>query len=338
VQQCTAMADLQLSLMMGANPRSLPVLDGIVKPEGIDLVCTKGHPSEIFWRQLKFAEFDVSEMSMSSYLMALAGGNRDWVGIPVFSARRFFHVGIWIRNDRGIERPEDLKGKRVGVPEYQQTAALWTRGALEHEWGVKAQDIGEWFMERTEAVSHGGATGFKPPAGVKLTHMSADTNIGEMLLKGELDATILYIVDNNLVDRSKARLEDSPKMRLLFPDQVGEAHRYYQKTKIWPINHAMVVRRSIAEKHPWVVLNIFNAFQRAKELYLKELRELAAGHLEVGLLPPESRKALSEDPYPYGVKANRLVLETIAQYSHEQRLTPRQIPLEEVFAEPTLDL
>jgi 4,5-dihydroxyphthalate decarboxylase len=324
--------------MMGANPRSLPVLDGIVKPEGIDLVCTKGHPSEIFWRQLKFAEFDLSEMSMSSYLMYLAGGNRDWVGIPVFSQRRFFHTGIWIRNDRGIERPEDLKGKRVGVPEYQQTAALWTRGALQHEWGVTAQDIGEWFMERTEAVSHGGATGFQPPSGVKLTHMSADTNIGEMLLEGELDATILYIVDNNLVDRSKARLEDSPKMRLLFPNQVAEGHRYFQKTGIYPINHAMVVRRSIVEKHPWVVLNIYNAFTRAKEMYLKELRDLAGGHLETGLLPVEARKAIAQDPYPYGVKANRMVLETIAQYSHEQGLTPRNIKLEEVFAEPTLDL
>src|SRR5438067_7964152 len=113
------MADLQLSLVMGANARSLPVLDGSIQPEGIELTCTTAHPSEIFWRQLKFAEFDVSEMSMSSLLMAMAGGNRDWVGLPIFTSRRFFHTWAWVRSSAGIERPEDMKGKRVGVPEYQ---------------------------------------------------------------------------------------------------------------------------------------------------------------------------------------------------------------------------
>src|SRR5690242_10841568 len=142
------MADLQLSLVMGSNPRSEPVLSGAVKPEGIELTTTRMHPSEIFWRQLSFAEFDVSEMSMSSYLMAVAGGNRDWVGLPVFTSRKFFHTWAWVRTAAGIERPEDLKGKRVGVPEYQQTAALWSRGALKHEWGVDPMDV-EWYMERT---------------------------------------------------------------------------------------------------------------------------------------------------------------------------------------------
>ncbi len=331
------MADLQLSIVMGSNPRSLPVLNGSVKADGIELTSTVLHPSEIFWRQLHFAEFDVSEMSMSSLLMAIASGNRDWVGIPVFTSRRFFHTGIWVRRDAGITRPEDLRGKRVGVPEYQQTAALWGRGVLQHEFGVSPTEM-EWWMERTEDRSHGGATGFQPPAGVKLNRIPAEDSIGKMLLDGRLDATLLYLAENNLVDRSTARLEDHPEVQLLFPDPAAEGRRYFAKTGLYPINHGMVVRRSIAEKHPWVVLNLLNAFRKAKEGYLARLRDLAEPHLATGLLSPEAGAKLTTDPFPYGVQSNKLVLETIASYSHEQGLTPRTLPMEEIFAASTLGL
>src|ERR1700704_3212732 len=126
---------LQLSLAISSNPRSWPILDGTVKPDGIDLVPTILHPSEMFWRQLRFADFDVSEMSFSSLMMAVAGGDTRWVGIPVFTTRRMFQVGTLVRKDRGIDKPSDLVGKKLGVPEYQQTAALWTRGFLQHEYG-----------------------------------------------------------------------------------------------------------------------------------------------------------------------------------------------------------
>ena len=125
---------LQLSLAMADNPRSWPIFDGTVKPDGIDLICTPIHASELFWRQLRFGDFDVSEMSMSSLMMAVASGDDRWVGIPIFTTRRMFHVGILVRKDRGIDKPADLKGKKMGVPEYQQTAALWTRGYLQHEY------------------------------------------------------------------------------------------------------------------------------------------------------------------------------------------------------------
>ncbi len=331
------MADLQLSLVMGPNPRSTPVLDGHVKPEGIEFTSTRMHPSEIFWRQLSFAEFDVSEMSMSSLLMAIAGGNRDWVGLPIFTSRHFFHTWAWVRTSAGIERPEDLKGKRVGVPEYQQTAALWSRGALKHEWGVEPEDL-DWYMERPPERSHGGATGFKPPAGVRFQYIPENKNIGSMLADGELDATLLYVASANLVDRSRLRLEGDPRFRLLFPDPQAEGRRYFAKTGLFPINHGMVVRRSIVEKHPWVVLNIFNAFQQAKEQSLRAARELAEPFLTLGWLPPEAARGLAQDPYPYGVRSNQKVLETIAQYSHEQGLTPRVMDLGEVFAPATMDL
>jgi 4,5-dihydroxyphthalate decarboxylase len=322
---------------MGANDRSQPVLDGTVKPEGIDLTCTTAHPSEIFWRQLHFREFDVSEMSLSSLLMAVANGNRDWVGLPIFTSRRFFHTWAWVRADSGIIQPQDLKGKRVGVPEYQQTAALWSRGVLKDEFGVEPEDL-DWWMERTEERSHGGATGFQPPAGIRFNRIPANESIGTLLMDGKLDATLLYLNDNNLVDRSRVRLEGNPEFRLLFPDPIDEGRRYFQKTGIYPINHGMVVRRSIYEQHPWVPLNLFNAFREAKDQAARRMRDLVSTHIELGLLPPDARKALSFDPYPYGVKSNQKVLETMAQYSFNQGLTPRVMPMDEIFAPSTLDL
>jgi 4,5-dihydroxyphthalate decarboxylase len=331
------MGALQLSLIMGANDRSRPVLDGSIEPDGIDLICTTAHPSEIFWRQLHFKEFDVSEMSLSSLLMALAHGNRDWIGVPIFTSRRFFHTGAWVRTASGIDTPQDLRGKRVGVPEYQQTAALWSRGVLKHEFGVEPEDL-EWWMERTEERSHGGATGFQPPAGIRFNRIPADQSIGTMLVEGKLDATLLYLAGNNLVDRSRVDLEGNPAFRLLFPDPTGEGQRYYRNTGIFPINHGMVVRRSIYEQHPWVALNLFNAFRQAKENVAARTRELLSTHLELGLLGPDARQALSVDPYPYGVRSNQKVLETVAQYSYEQGLTPRVMQMDEIFAPSTLDL
>jgi 4,5-dihydroxyphthalate decarboxylase len=331
------MASLQLSLIMGANDRSRPVLDGTVKPDGIDLVCTTAHPSEIFWRQLHFQEFDVSEMSLSSLLMAMASGNRDWIALPIFTSRRFFHTGAWVRADSGIDKPQDLKGKRVGVPEYQQTAALWSRGVLKHEFGVEPQDL-EWWMERTEERSHGGATGFQPPAGIRFNRIPGNESIGTKLVEGTLDATLLYLTDNNLVDRSRITLEGDSRFRLLFSNPAAEGQRYFEKTGIFPINHGMVVRRSLYEQHPWVALNIFNAFRQAKDKAAARMRDMASTHVELGLLGPDARKALAIDPYPYGVKSNQKVLETVAQYSYEQGLTPRLMQMDEVFAPSTLDL
>ena len=158
---------LQLSISFAPNPRTWPIIDGTVKVDGVDLVITVSHPSEIFWRQLKFGDFDISEMSMSSLMMAISHGDQRFVGLPVFTTHRFFHTSVLVRRDAGIGTPADLKGKRVAVPEYQQTAALWTRGALQHEWGVAAQDM-EWWMERPPSHSHAGATGFSPPPGVTI--------------------------------------------------------------------------------------------------------------------------------------------------------------------------
>jgi 4,5-dihydroxyphthalate decarboxylase len=331
------MSKLQLSMAMGSNERSRPVIDGRIQPDGIDLMSSALHGSEIFWRQLHFQDFDISEMSLSSLLIATAQGNRDWVGVPVFTSRQFFHTGIWVRTESGIRQPADLKGKRVGVPEYQQTAALWARGVLKHEFGVDATDI-EWFMERTPERSHGGATGFQPPAGVKLNRIPAEKNIGAMMMSGELDATLLYLTDPNLVDRSRVVFEGNPHVQHLFADRTAEGKRYFRKTGIFPINHGMVVRRSVYERNPWVALNIFNAFRQAKEQVAAQTRALVSTHSQLGLVPDGTAEGLQQDAYPYGVKTNQMVLDTVCQYSHEQGLTPRVLGLDEIFAPSTLDL
>lgn len=331
------MANLQLSMIVSNNDRTRPVIDDLVKPDGIDLAISVAHPSEMFWRQLHFSEFDVSEMSISSFLIITAQGDDRWVMLPIFTSRQFFHTGILVRSDAGINQPADLKGKRVGVPEYQQTAALWGRAVLQHEFGVTAQDM-DWYMERTEERSHGGATGFQPPAGVRFQHIPAEKTLATMLLAGEIDASLLYIADRNLVDRSGVELEGNPKVRTLFPDPVAEGARYYKKTGIFPINHGMVVRRSLLKQHPWIGINIFKAFAAAKDMVEARTRELADPYIRLGLLPQDARSALNADPFPYGVKSNRKLLETLAENSHEQGLTPRVVKLDEVFAPATMDL
>ena len=327
---------LRLSIGMASNPRTWPVLDGHVTADGIDLVPSVVHPSELFWRQLRFADFDVSEMSFSSLMMARANGDERWVGLPIFTTRRFFHTEILVRRDSGIEKPSDLKGRRVGVPEYQQTAALWSRGILQHEFGVTPKDM-EFWMERLPSHSHRGAMGFTSPPGVTIHQIPLEKNIGMMMLSGELDATLFYLVNPNMIDRSTADLWHHPDIKPIFPDALAEGIRYYRKTGIYPINHGMVIKREIAEQHPWTVLNLFKAFQRANHVADEQRLEHASYHFGAGLISREANEALAKPVVIHGIKANRHVLETAAQYSFEQGLTPRLTKLEEVFAANAMD-
>jgi 4,5-dihydroxyphthalate decarboxylase len=341
------MANIDLSFAIGSNPRSRPIISGRVQAQGIDLHCSTIHASELFWRQLTYQEFELSEMSMSSLLIAISRGIDTFVGIPIFTTRNFFHTGVLVREDRGIEKPSDLAGKRVGVPEYQQTAALWSRGILQHEYGVDPRDL-HWFMERPPQKSHGGATGFQPPEGVTLEYIPSDTDMGEMLATGELDAALHYLAGtNNLVDRSSRTFGPGSGVRPLFDARV-ESARYFGKTGIYPVNHCVAIRRDVLEAHPWIPLNLYSAFLEAKRVAAAESlgggvssSVSAAGldpFLDTGTVGPEVKDALAVDLFPYGVQDNRELLETILLYSYEQGLSARKLALEDVFYAPTLEL
>ncbi len=331
------MPKLQLSAGLPSNPRTWPILDGSVEIDGVDLIPSIVFPSELFWRQLRFGDFDISEMSFSSLIKTISQGDDRWVGLPIFMTRRFFHTEMISRTDRGIETPADLKGKRVGVPEYQQTAALWTRGALQHEFGVAPRDMQFW-MERVPDHSHAGATDFIPPESVIINQIPLEKNIGSMMVAGELDAAVYYIWGkDNLIDRSQINLLARDDMKSIFPDMHAEGVRYFRKTGIYPINHAMVIKRSLVEKHPWLPLNILKLFEKANNLADTRRIQSVDYYYKAGLIDQSSMDGLRKPLVEYGVSANRNTLETAAKYSFEQGLTKRLVSLDEVFAPSTMD-
>jgi 4,5-dihydroxyphthalate decarboxylase len=336
---------IPLSLAITSNPRTWPILDGTVKVDGVDLVPTVMYPSEMFWRQLKFKEFDLSEMSLSSLMLTTGQGNDDWVGIPIFTTRKFFHTDIFVRKDAGINTPADLKGKRAGVPEYQQTAALWIRAALQHDFGVHPSEMEHW-MERLPTQSHaggttGGATALNPPPGITIKQIPIEKSIGSMMVAGEIDVVSHYYDhrrEPKTLERSTVDLRNHPDVKMLFPDPVAEGIRFYRKHGIFPINHGMAIRRELAEKYPWIPLNLVKAFNKANEIANRQRMEHLQYYTWAGLLPQDTAKALREPLIQHGVKANRKTLEATTAYSHEQGLTPRLIKLDEIFAPSTLDV
>lgn len=337
------MKRVQLSLITATNERVAALLDGTVRVEGVDLVCTNSHPSETFWRQLKFGEFEASEMSLSSLLIAKSRGH-DMVAIPVFATRRFMHCQLHYHKDSGVRAPGDLSGKRLGVGEYQQTASLWMRGTLEHDFGVSQYDV-DWYMERTEELSHGGATGFEPPEGIRFHRIPKDKSLASMLVSNEIDAASLlgsFGGEKNVIDRSttiRAREGDWSKVKPLFPDLMEEGKRFFGAHGFVPANHCYVIRGDVYRKNPWIAFNLFSAFTKAKDHWYRQLPGRLPSDLFFGpQYLAQTRSILGDDPFPYGIKANKGMLQTLIDYSFEQKLTPRKLTIEEIFAPATLDL
>ena len=337
------MPKLTLSFISAFNERVEPLMNGTIEADGIELIPTYSHPSETFWRQLKFQEFEVAEMSMSSYLIARSRGV-DMIAIPVFPSRRFFHAELSYHADSGVKQPGDLVGKRIGVGEYQQTAALWARGVLDHDFGVSQYKV-DWYMERTEELSHGGATGFTPPPGISFNRIPPDKSLATMLVNHELDAAPIaghLTRAVNVIDRStriRGGEGDWSKVKPLFLDPMAEAKRFFTKYGFVPVNHTYIVRGDVYRAHPWVAVNLYAAFVKAKAYAREKLLERIPEALFFG---PEyltmTQQILGDDPFPYGVKANAAMLDTIIGYSNEQGLTPRKMKVDELFAEETLDL
>jgi 4,5-dihydroxyphthalate decarboxylase len=337
------MAKLKLSFVSAFNERVDPLMKGAVQPEGIELIPTYSHPSETFWRQLKFGEFEVGEMSMSSYLIARERGV-DMIALPVFPSRRLFHTELSYHIDSGIAKPEDLAGKRIGIGEYQQTAALWQRGILEHDFGVSQYKV-HWYMERTEELSHGGATGFIPPPGISFQRIPPDKSMASMLVTHELDAAAInspWRNTANFIGRSH-RISgaggDWSKVNPLFADRIAEGKRFFENWGFLPVNHAYTIRGDVYRKYPWAAFNLYAAFVKAKAAFNARLLDGIPSGLFFGKeYLAMTRQIFGEDPYPYGLKANRKMLQTLVDFSHEQGLTKGKAKIEELFAESTRDL
>lgn len=336
------MAKLTLSFISAYNERVEPLMNGTVRAEGIELIPTYSHPAETFWRQLKFGEFEVAEMSMSSYLIARSQG-ADMIALPVFPSRRLFQTEISCHADSGITRPEDLAGKKLGVAEYQQTAALWIRGILEHDFGVSQYKI-HWYMERSEEMSHGGATGFKPPAGISFNRIAPNKSLLSTLFDNELDAAHVaspFALQANTLDRS-SRITgngDWSKIRPLFPDRMAEGARFYQQHGFLPVNHTYIIRGDIYRKYPWAAFNLYSAFVKAKQNFNARLADSIPSALFFGKeYLAMTQEIFGNDPYPYGVKNNRAMLDTLINFSHEQGLIVKKPGVEDLFARSTLEL
>jgi 4,5-dihydroxyphthalate decarboxylase len=336
------MSRLTLGFISAFNERVEPLMNGTVKAEGIELIPTYSHPAETFWRQLKFGEFEVAEMSMSSYLIAKSQG-ADMIALPVFPSRRLFQTELSYHADSGITKPKDLAGKKLGVAEYQQTAALWIRGILEHDFGVSQYKI-HWYMERSEEMSHGGATGFKPPPGISFNRIAPNKSLASTLLDNELDVAHIaspFVLQANALDRSSriGGKGDWSNIRPLFPDRMAEGSRFYKKHGFLPVNHTYIIRGDIYKKYPWVAFNLYTGFVKSKALAREKMMERIPSGLFFG---PEyaamTRDLIGDDPFPFGIKANRAMLDMIIGFSHEQGLTPKKLAIEELFAESTLGL
>jgi len=287
----------------------------------------------LFFRAIRGHEFDVCELSLSSYMMAVArGGDIPYIGLPVFLSRTFRHSAIYVRSDRGIERPEDLRCRRVGVPEYQITAAVWARGLLEDDYGVRPSDF-EWLQGGLEEPGRVEKVALALPPEIRLSSIPADQTLDAMLRSGELDAVIA-------MRPPKCFLEGDPKVRRLFPDYWAEEERYFERTGIFPIMHLVGVRRELVQRHPWLANSLFSAFVEAKQLAMRELEKTAALPISLPWLGPmveRTRKVMGADFWPYGVQENRRTLEAVVAYAHRHGTTARRLEVEELFVPSTLE-
>lgn len=310
---------LELTLACGDYEIIRPLKEGVVRPDGIELnILTGADSATRHWRFLRGNEYDVAECSASSYI---AARDRDmpFRALPVFPHRRFRHGFIFTNTSKGITKPTDLIGKKVGVKFYLVTATLWLRGILEHEYGVPHQSI-EWFAELDEDIS------FTPPPGVKLTRLPDDKSVEAMLAEGELDAVLHPDIIDPIVQRD-------PRVGRLFTNYKAEEEAYFARTGIFPIMHVLGLKQELVEKYPWVVPNLYQAFDEAKNIAMKRMRNPRlvplAWYQEAW---DEQERLLGPDPWEYGLSdANRRNFETLVGYSYEQGLIGRRIPLDELF-------
>ena len=320
------MPNLDLNIACWDYDRTRPLTDGRVQPEGINLDITVLRPREIFPRMLQDQEFHASEMSLASYVILKARDQCPFVAIPVMLSKIFRHDCIYVRPDAGINEPADLRGKRIGLPQYSSTAGVFIKGLMQHEYGVSPKEM-TWFMGGQDTPAPAPLVPLDLPADIHLEFIPEDKTLEGMLADGELDALFATYIPNLF-------LSGSPTIARLFPNFKEVEQDYYRRTGIFPIMHTVVIREDVHREHPWVAASLYDAFSQAKELAVGGLYDTDALALTLPFLIDhleESRRIFGSDYWSYGVESNRPALEGLSQYVVDQGLAPRVVSTEELF-------
>ncbi|MDB5922485.1 MAG: transporter substrate-binding protein [Betaproteobacteria bacterium] len=326
------MSKLRLTLSCWAYDRMRALADGRVQPDGIDLNFLDLPVEETFFRMLRNREFDVAELSLSSYTVSLFREPRPFVAIPVFPSRMFRHSCIFVSTKSGIREPEDLAGKRIGTPEYQMTAPVWIRGILQDEYGVNVESC-EYFTGGQEEPGREEKLKLDLPPQIKVRPIGPEKTLSQMLAAGEIDA--LHS------PRMPSTLHTQPdKVKRLFEPYIDVERAYYRKTRIFPIMHAIAIKREVYERNPWIAMSLYKAFVQSQKIAYDELYETAALRTMLPWMIAEIedvRRDMGHDWWPYGFGRNRAGLDTFLRYHHEQGLSKHRLEPETLFAPETME-
>jgi 4,5-dihydroxyphthalate decarboxylase len=327
-----AMGKLKLSLACWNYDRTRGLFDGRIPVEGVDLNYLNLPVEETFFRMLRHKEFDAAEMSLSSYVLSLFADDPPFVAVPVFPSRFFRHSCIYVNRNSGIREPKDLIGKRVGTPEYQMTAGVWIRGILSDEYKVPVSSV-HYFNGGEEEPGRREKLKLSLPAEIRLDSIPEDKTLSGMLDAGEIDA--LYTARMPSTFRQGAG-----DVKRLFDDYQSVEREYYERTRIFPIMHTVVIRRGVYEKHPWVAQSLYKAFVHAQREVYQDVYQTAALKYMLPWLTrhvEETRSLMGQDFWPYGFAANELTLRTFLRYSHEQGLAKRLLEPKDLFVAESLE-
>jgi 4,5-dihydroxyphthalate decarboxylase len=325
------MPKLNLSVAVGDYDRTRALFDGTVAIDGVEPVFMMLPPEEIFFRAFRAAEFDICELSLSSYTLKTAADDCPYIAVPAFVSRAFRHTAIYVRTDR-IKEPADLKGRKVGVPEYQLTANVWARGILEDDCGVAPADI-HWIRGGIESAGRPEKLAIKLPAGVRLDDAPDGKTISALLEAGEIDGFI--------APRPPALLaKGHPHVGWLFRDPTAAAKDYFKRTRFFPIMHVVGIRRTLAEQHPWLPGAVFKAFEAAKRAGLANLSDTSSTKVTLPFVEErlkEARDLMGEDFWSYAVAANRKTLDYFLARHHAEGLSRRRVAVDELFHPATYE-
>lgn len=326
------MSRLQLSVAVGNYDRMRPLIDGEVQIDGVDPVFMLQDPEEIFFRAFRHADYDICELSLSSYSVKTAAGTSPYIAVPVFPSRAFRHSSVFVRADRGIDRPQDLKGKRIGVPEYQLTANVWVRLLLEQEYGVRASDI-HWVRGGYEDPTRVEKIALNLTEGVQLENAPEGQTISNLLASGEIDGVI--------GPRAPSCFEQGhPQVKYLFDDPQKSAADWYARTKLFPIMHTLGIRKTLVDRHPWLPGAIVKAFHKSKEVALMRLSDTSATKVTLPFVEDHlrnARKLMGHDFWSYGFAENEPVLDRFLAQHYAEGLSSRRLTPSELFHPASLE-